>query len=289
MKKDYGNALPIKWSELAYAGEQRLPSPVEKNTNTWPTFFFYRNTKGDFLDHNGKPIHWEIRSPDSIDFIHEELKKVQNTLLNLTQEQITIAEYWNAGPPTKQFTPLIDRLIDTYDISAPRAARILGACNAAANDAMIITWHFKYLWDIPRPNQLDHHLATIICTPYHPSYPSGHSVVAGCMQILLSYFFSPESKRLITLAEECANSRLYGGVHFSIDNTEGLRLGRQIGSLIVNALSEQIDNNLVAIDYQIIEDKKAILPPPPYKQVISYPRDRTCSSLLDERQDPDAR
>jgi hypothetical protein len=31
------------------------------------------------------------------------------------------------------------------------------------------------------------------------------------------------------MAEECANSRLYGGIHYPMDNSKGLQLGRAIG------------------------------------------------------------
>jgi hypothetical protein len=36
--------------------------------------------------------------------------------------------------------------------------------------------------------------------------------------------------------EQCAQSRLYAGVHFKVDNDEGLRLGRQIGGIVVRVL-----------------------------------------------------
>ncbi|MDQ7865031.1 hypothetical protein RCO48_39790 [Peribacillus frigoritolerans] len=34
--------------------------------------------------------------------------------------------------------------------------------------------------------------------------------------------------------EESAQSRLYAGVHFNVDNKEGLNLGRQIGEVVVS-------------------------------------------------------
>ncbi|MBU4554797.1 MAG: hypothetical protein KKG26_07585 [Firmicutes bacterium] len=110
----------------------------------------------------GNPIAFQIRQPDAgIDFEGEQLEVARRTLKHLTPNQVLIAKYWGTGPPTKQWTPIIDILIDTYGINAPRAARILGAA----------------------------------------------------------------------LAEECTVSRLYAGVHFPIDNEEGLRLGRQLERL----------------------------------------------------------
>lgn len=39
--------------------------------------------------------------------------------------------------------------------------------------------------------------------------------------------------------EESAQSRLYAGVHFKVDNDQGLRLGRQIGDIIVKLVEAQ--------------------------------------------------
>ncbi len=280
---------PEKWSQLPYAGELRLPPPEEINAQTWPMYYIYRDSDGSFKDTDGQPISWRIRSPETFDFQHDQLPKVQAALKDLTPNQIRMAEYWSAGPPTKQFTPIIDRLIDTYKISACRAARILGAIQAGINDTMVMTWHFKYLWQIPRPNQLDQSLATIVCTPYHPSYPAGHATVAGCAEVILSYFFPPESDRLKAFAEECAMARLYAGVHYPADNQQGLVLGRQIGEIVVSRLAQQYNGDLTSIDYPISEDRHADLMPPPYVQVISFPRPRQCHSILDPREDPSAR
>ena len=41
-------------------------------------------------------------------------------------------------------------------------------------------------------------------------------------------------------ANECAMSRFYGGIHFDIDNTTGLEMGKTIGGEIVKFVE---DNN----------------------------------------------
>lgn len=77
----------------------------------------------------------------------------------------------------------------------------------------------------------------------------------------------------------------YGGVHFPADLECGLRLGRQIGKIIVDILSKQYDCNKTIIDIKVTEDLHANLNPPPYKQVIPYPsRAKACNlPLLSER------
>lgn len=169
-------------------------------------------------------------------------------------------------------------MIDTYGVTAPKAGRILAATQSALNDAFVVAWYFKFLWNIARPNQVNRNLVTVLCTPNHPSYPSGHAVIAGCAEVVLSYFFRGERKQLNILAVECANSRLYAGVHYPIDNWEGLKLGKQIGEIAVNELSNQTTLDGKPIDKSYTQNLNAKLPPPPYKQAIPYNRDMDCSS-----------
>ena len=278
--KDIKINLPRKWSELSYDGEDRNPQGLEPNAGSFPLYFIKRNEDGKFITMDGEMITFQIQHPDNFDF-NKELWIVKNALNNLTKIQKQIAIYWGDGPPTKQWTPIIDRLIDTYNLSPVLAARVLGAVQSGINDAIIITWFFKYIWDVPRPNQLDQKLATQICTPRFPAYPSGHSVISGTAEVILGYFFPPETEKLRKLAEENSISRLYGGVHFSADLSEGLRLGRQIGEIAVNVLRSQQDKNQCAIDIIIEKDLDADIYPIQYKQVIPYPsRARVCDLPL---------
>jgi hypothetical protein len=272
--------LPRKWSALSYAGESRIPQGLDPGSGSWYTYFIRRQENGTFTTLSGEPITFEIQHPDNFNF-DKSLIDVKNTLKNLTSHQRQIAIYWGEGPATKQWTPIIDRLIDTYGLSPVYAARVLAAVQAGINDAFIVTWYYKYLWDVPRPNQLDQKLVTEICTPKFPSYPSGHSVISGTAEIILSYFFPTEAYKLKELAEECSISRLFGGVHFIEDLDEGLRLGRNIGRIVVAELTRQHDMNQSRIDIPIDIHRDANLPPPPYEQVISYPsRVRECDLPL---------
>ncbi|PAB57760.1 vanadium-dependent haloperoxidase [Anaeromicrobium sediminis] len=274
--------VPRYWSQLSYAQEKRVPPAEDPTSGSWPTYFLKRDKFGKFIDDEGNTIAFAIRQPDSsIDFEGRQLDEVKKTLKYLTKRQELIATYWGTGPATKQWTPIIDILIDTYEITAPRAARILAATQGALNDAFAVAWYFKFRWNIARPNQLDQDLISYLPTPLHASYPSGHATVAGCAQIVLSYFFESESARLKELADQCAISRLYAGVHFPIDNSEGLRLGRQIGKLVVEQLDKQYDSDLSHIDYPILENRHAKLPPPPYTQVIQ-PAEETSYNRLDK-------
>lgn len=275
MEKKY-----LRWSKEPYAGESSPPvNPVTPSAGSWALTYLKRDKVGNFLDPNGKKINMPIRHPDRIDF-KGELKIVQRTLKNITSTQEKISVFYGSGAPTKQWTPVIDRLIDSYGVSPVYAARILAAVQMAVNDTMIVVWDLKYKWDTARPNQYDHKMETIICTPRFPTYPSGHASMSGCSEVVLGYFFPREAQKLRRFAEEDAISRLYGGVHFPVDNNEGLKLGRFIGNLVVNYLKKQRNRDGTPIDTPYREYRDADFFADNFKQFIPYDFQDECSSLV---------
>lgn len=261
--------LPLEWSKIPYPGECEPPIGIDPYAGSWSTYYFRRNKAGVLTTLDGDPVCLDIEAPENINF-YKSLVLVKRIQRSLTPKQLQIAEFWGEGPATKQWTPIIDSLIDTYGLSPAYAARVLAAVQAGMNDAFVITWYFKYLWDVPRPIQLDRRLKTAICTPSFPAYPSGHSVISGAAEVILSYFFPPEAERLKELAEENGISRIFGGVHFLEDITEGLKLGRQIGKMVVEELSRQRDIKGSPYDNPPTQDKNAKFSPPPYVQAIPY-------------------
>ena len=232
--------MPInyrKWSEYPYQGEMELPTgnPLP---GRWPMFFIRRSANNEFLNPFQRRISWNIKDPNQINW-EAELAIVQQTLVSLTPEHIRIAHYWGTGEVSAKLTSMIFRLAEKYRMGSPNTARLLGNFHAALNDAFVMSWYFKYLWDVARPNQYNRNLPTVLFTPRFPSYPSAHATVAGCVETILIYFFPEESSNIKEIIEECAQSRLYAGVHFKIDNEEGLRLGRQIGNMVVRLMRAQ--------------------------------------------------
>ena len=273
----------LRWSKVPYAGESKPPDdPVTLTAGSWSLTYLKRNRKGDFLNPKGVKMHLPIIQPDHIDF-EKELNIVQNTLRNNTPMHEKLAIFYGTGVPTKQWSPVIDRLIDSYGVTPVYAARILLAVQAAVNDTMIVVWDYKYKWDTARPNQYDQEMETVICTPRFPTYPSGHASMSGCSEVVLSYFFPREAKKLRKFAEEDAVSRLYAGVHFPIDNTEGLKLGRFIGKVIVDHLKTQRNPNRTPIDIPYREYRNAEFFADDFKQFISFDFDDDCSSLVKKK------
>jgi hypothetical protein len=72
----------------------------------------------------------------------------------------------------------------------------------------------------------------LIPTPPFPSYTSGHSTISAAAATVLGSFFPNDAADLAALAEEAKNSRLWAGIHFSLDNEMGALGGGMVGRLV---------------------------------------------------------
>jgi hypothetical protein len=165
------------------------------------------------------------------------------------------------------------QLLNQRKPTTEQQARFLALNSLALADAGIVAWHNKYKTDIIRPEtairfadkrfansnlSADRKWASYIPTPAFPTYVSGHSLFGaasvGTMRGLLGSdridLISPAPdlvnwpsqlknvRRRYTsldqIAQENGMSREYGGVHWEIDNTEGLRLGYQLADRILH-------------------------------------------------------
>lgn len=236
-----------KWSEIPYHNQQRPYSGIDARATSWATYYIKKDDNNVFRKLDGTTIALEILNPCNIDF-NTELIEVESIQANLTQCQEGMATFWGTGVPIQQWTPIFLQLISTYKVTPPKSARILSCLQNVVNDAFVVAWHLKYLWDYPRACQLNRSLITFLDTPKFPTYPSGHSVVSGAIEIVLSYFFPSEKEKIHELADDASISRLYGGIHFRSDLSQGLRLGRQIGSIAVDYFKTQYDIDSVMLD-----------------------------------------
>ncbi|WP_394236402.1 phosphatase PAP2 family protein [Niallia oryzisoli] len=221
-----------KWSEYPYPG-QSTPPKGKPLHEFWPLVFIVRSGTHVFLDSNQRRINWKLTHPNQVNW-ESELLMVQQTLASLTPEQKKLAEYWGNGIVVEKVTPIIYRLAEKYNIGAIKLSIVLGYAYAAANDALVMSMYFKYLYNTARPIQYKLNHSAVIHTPPSPSYPSGHAAIAGCLQMVLSHFFPKESAAIKRVMEECAQSRLYAGVHFKADIEAGLKLGKQIGEIVIH-------------------------------------------------------
>lgn len=237
--KKYPLCYKNRWSEIPYPGQTDPYKGIEPLAGSWTSTYVNLMSSGRFYTPDNKPIYLNLLDPSQINF-SKDLKEVEYVQANLTQTQKNIASYWG-GVPIFQWDPICLELLKTYKVDPPMCGRILYCLHCALNDAFVVTWHYKYLFDRARPCQLNRDLKTFLPTPIFPTYPSGHSVVSGAAQIVLSYFFPAESSKLSILAQTASISRLFGGIHFKSDLDEGLKLGRQIGKICTEYMQKDFD------------------------------------------------
>jgi membrane-associated phospholipid phosphatase len=178
-----------------------------------------------------------LRTPDQFrpapppDFENDmkELKSFKPTF-----KSRSLAYFWaNNGP--ELWNDLVGQKMFENRISddAPAAARIYSVLNVAYHDVAIAIMDAKYAYWGIRPNQYDTTYKPLISTPPFPGYPSGHAAGAGATCAVLEYFFPADAKQFQQLAQDCADSRFYAGIHFRTDNEIGLRMGRELGKYVV--------------------------------------------------------
>jgi membrane-associated phospholipid phosphatase len=173
----------------------------------------------------------QFRPPPPPDF-EAEMKDLKN--LKQTFKTRSLAYYWASTGP-ELWNDLASQKMFEYRMSddAPAVARIYTVLNTAFHDMAIAVFDAKYAYWGIRPSQYDSTYKPLIMTPPFPGYPSGHAAGAGTTSAILEYFFPADAKEFQQLAQDCADSRFYAGIHFRADNETALKMGRELGKYIV--------------------------------------------------------
>ena len=148
-------------------------------------------------------------------------------------------EFWNDLASLKMFE---NRMSD----DAPAVARIYTVLNTSYHEMTIAIMDVKYAYWGIRPDQLDPSYKPLMATPPFPGYPSGHAAGAGTSCAVMEYFFPEDAKEFQKLAQECADSRLYAGIHFRTDNEVGLKMGKELGKYVVETFTKNRGNLILS-------------------------------------------
>lgn len=212
------------------------------------------------------PMHKAFSVDPASDF-YAEAMAVYEQVSNNTAEEEEIARFW-ADDPFQTCTPaghtfnILTQLLEETGATLEKTAVAYAKLGIAENDAFISCWKSKYDYDLIRPvsyikDHIDPSFATVIGTPPFPAYSSGHSCEIAVGEKIFTYMFTNGDgnyhladrsqlqygyavrhfDNFAEMAEECANSRFYGGIHYPMDNYEGLVTGRKIGDNVNNLLS----------------------------------------------------
>jgi undecaprenyl-diphosphatase len=106
------------------------------------------------------------------------------------------------------------------------------AVGAAGSSALVGVGVFKLLKKIshrPRPCQIEPHCWSKVNPPDKFSFPSGHTMTAFSIALVLSYFYHGVEVPLYLVAASIAISRVVLGMHFVSDVLAGAILGVGLG------------------------------------------------------------
>lgn len=214
-------------------------------------------------------------SKDTTSAFYALSKEVYNVSLKPSQEELTIASFWDCNPFAvstsghmaigfKKITPG-GHWMNIASIAAAKAGLdfdrsvLLHTLTAMTeSDAFISCWDEKYRSNRIRPETyinryIDIKWKPLLQTPPFPEYTSGHSVMstatAGVLTYLLgdSFAFTDDSEIMFEIPErnftsfmqaanEAAISRLYGGIHYRDSIEKGQDQGKNISNKIVEKL-----------------------------------------------------
>jgi PAP2 superfamily len=192
-------------------------------------------------------------------------QEVYDVWTDLTDEQKTIASYWAdgavvTGTPTGHWIAIVGQFSRNDPLSLAASAEAYVRVGIAAHDAFIQCWNDKYQYNLQRPvtyiqDHIDANwLPFLVVTPNFPSYTSGHSTQSGAVAFVMTDQFGirtftdtlhtdhnlipPQTPRTFNSIDEAgaeaAVSRLYGGIHYSFDNNNGIASGQCVGQTIID-------------------------------------------------------
>jgi len=183
-----------------------------------------------------------------------------------TEEQTQIARFWNDGLGTAFAPGYWNRIAQTVatdqGLSVAREARLFAMLNIATADALISCWDAKYAYSFWRPvtairaadtdgndaTEQDMNWSPLLVTPNFPSYTSAHSTVSGAAAEVLTALFGDHYQFTVSAisvtytrsfgsfeaaAAEAGRSRIYGGIHFTFDNVNGLAAGGHVADYVL--------------------------------------------------------
>lgn len=190
-----------------------------------------------------------------------------------TADQTLFCNFWAQSTPTWLWNSAALSLIEQNHTTLSQNARLLAALNIAMADAAIACFEAKYHYVFWRPitaiplaatdgnndTQADLTWTTLLATPNHPEYPSGHSTVSGSAAAVLADFFGDNTAFTVysdsaalpgvsrsfpsfsEALEEVKVARIFAGIHFRAACDDGQATGIQVAGYILENSMQRIN------------------------------------------------
>ncbi len=184
-----------------------------------------------------------------------------------TADQTKVAQLWaNVNTPTIAIF-VWNNVARTVAIARNNTtvenARLFALINIAHHDALETTFTSKFVYGLWRPvtairradedgnpnTTQDAAWSSLITTPPYPTYAGNNAAIGTSQSTLLALFFGRDDipfqhtwdgaggatrsyVGFTAMADEEANSRIYGGIHFRFDNVAGQSAGRNVANYV---------------------------------------------------------
>lgn len=276
----------------------RTKKDMYKETRGMPKYLGYdedgkwKPTAPDYLD--GAEAYWKLIKPftldtssmfrpaapfafskDSLSAFYKMVLDVYNTAESLTDEQKTIARYWDDNPfvmehsghmmfGNKKITPgghwmgITAIACRQANKDAVETAKAYALTSMSLLDGFISCWDAKYAYEYVRPitvinEWFNKEWDPFLQTPAFPEYTSGHSTISASAATVLTYMFGDQFafhdnsdsayigmtrdfSSFKQAAEEASISRFYGGIHYRPSLDTGLVCGAKVGANVLKKL-----------------------------------------------------
>lgn len=218
-----------KWSRTVPEGPDRWKgqNPIAPLAGTWQTWVL------------ASPSELRPPAPPAID--SEQVKAALAELKSFQRTPKTNhrANYWEVHGGARAHTLWNEiarmKLLES-GMAARDGARVLAALNIAMADAGTACWDAKYAFWFIRPPQLDSELKSLFPPPNHPSYPAAHGCYSTAAATILADVFRQDKERLLALAKEAAEARVWAGIHYRFDIDVGQEIGRKVGEKVLSRM-----------------------------------------------------
>lgn len=152
-----------------------------------------------------------------------------------TAEESAFAAFWAQESPPVMWNQLARNALRHE--TPEKAWHVLTELNRAMSDAGVVAWRAKYQYNLLRPvSVIGGDWTPLVETPPFPSCVSGHSTFSAAASAVLTRMLGDrkavlepyEFDSFHAAAQSAGRSRIWGGIHFSSDDTLGQELGAQV-------------------------------------------------------------
>ena len=119
----------------------------------------------------------------------------------------------------------------------PQKFAAIGAAGSSAVVGMFLFKALKMISQRPRPCHIEPHCWSKVLPPDRFSFPSGHTMTAFSIALVLGYFYPSLQAPLLFLAASIGVSRIVLGMHFVSDVLAGMVLGAALGCASITAFA----------------------------------------------------